>query len=99
MTVLADLLLAVTVAVVWLACLGFARLRTAFDRLHCAGFVGAAAGLPLLLAAWLSQATFGGGSATIAKLAFLLACLLFNGAALSHATGRALHHRSQHEPE
>lgn len=95
MTLLSDLFLAVMVATVWLGCLGFARLRDAFDRLHCAGFVGAAAAVPLLLAAWLSQ----GNSATIAKLAFLLACLLFNGAALSHATGRALHYRRRDEPE
>jgi multicomponent Na+:H+ antiporter subunit G len=92
---LTDLLLAIMVAAVWLGCLGFARLHTAFDRLHCVGFVGVAAGFPLLLAAWLSQ----GSSAGIAKLAFLIACLLFNGAALSHATGRALHHRRQDEPE
>jgi len=91
----ADVLLAVAVAAVWLGCLGFARLHDSFDRLHCVGFVGIGAGLPILLAAWLSQ----GSSASIAKLAFLVACILFNGAALNHATGRALHIRRQDEAE
>ena len=89
------LLLAVAVAAVWLGCVGFIRLTDAFDRLHCVAFVGIAAGVPVMLAGWVSQ----GADPSMVKVCFLIACILVNGAALGHATGRALHHRRQAEPE
>ena len=49
------LLLAVAVAAVWLGCVGFIRLGDAFDRLHCVAFVGIAAGVPVMLAGFVSQ--------------------------------------------
>lgn len=44
MTMLIDVLLSLLVAVTWLGCVGFARLRAPLDRLHCAAFVNATAG-------------------------------------------------------
>ncbi len=40
-------LLGLLVAVTWLGCLGFVRLRSPLDRLHCAAFVNATGGLLL----------------------------------------------------
>lgn len=94
MSAIADLLLAVAVAAVWLGCLGFARLTDPFDRLHCVGFVTLAAGLPVLFATWAAL----GASESVLKVVFLLVCLVGNGAALGHATGRALYYRKQDEP-
>jgi multisubunit Na+/H+ antiporter MnhC subunit len=53
--------------------------------LHCATFAVCTVGPAVLAAALTSQ----GGSPSVAKVAFLLACLLLSGAALSHAIGRA----------
>ncbi|HJS87836.1 MAG TPA: monovalent cation/H(+) antiporter subunit G [Acetobacteraceae bacterium] len=95
MSVVSDLLLAAATLSAWLACLGFARLRGALDRLHCATFAAATVGPAVLVAAFASQ----GGSPSVAKVVFLLACLLLSGAALSHAIGRALIWRDQHGGE
>jgi multisubunit Na+/H+ antiporter MnhG subunit len=94
-TVLTDVLLAAATGSVWLACLGFVRLRGALDRLHCATFAASSAGPPVLLAVFASQ----GGSPSLIKVVFLLASLLLSGAALSHAVGRALTWRDRHGAE
>jgi multisubunit Na+/H+ antiporter MnhG subunit len=94
-SVLTDLLLAVAALSVWLACLGFVRLRGTLDRLHCATFAASTAGPAVLLAAFTSQ----GGSPSVVKVVFLLGCLLLSGAALSHAVGRALSWRDRQGAE
>ena len=86
-----EVLLGVTVAAVWIGCLGFARLRNVYDRVHCVTFVAVAGGLALTLAAWTTE----GASASVLKVAFIALCALVNGAALGHATGRALHTRDK----
>ena len=73
----------------WLGALGFVRLRTALDRLHCATFVNVAAGLSLTLAVLVSD---GLTSRSWKAVALLLTTVLV-GAATSHAVGRALHLR------
>ncbi len=83
---LANILLAIGVATAWLGCLGFARLTGALDRLHCASFVGCAAGPPLLLAAFATE----GASASVVKVLFLLVIGIISGGVLSHALGRAI---------
>lgn len=88
---LTDALLVVSVIAVWLGCLGFARVSTPYDRLHCVTFVSVAAGVPLMLACWLNQ----GASEPILKIVFLVLFALLNGATLAHATGRAVLHRER----
>lgn len=81
-----DALLAFSVLACWLGTLGFLRLRTALDRLHCVTFINAASGTTLLAAALLAD----GPSDRVAKIAVLAAAVLWVGAGLAHATGRAL---------
>ena len=84
-----DGLLALAVLSVWLGALGFARLRTALDRLHCATFVNVAAGSCLTFAAVLQD----GLTSRSWKMAALLALILLTGSVTTHAVGRALHLR------
>lgn len=85
-TVVIDALLILAVLNTWLGCLGFVRLRTAFERLHCVTFVNAGAGLPIVVAAFVAD-----GASDRALKILLLACLqLLAGAALAHASGRVL---------
>jgi multisubunit Na+/H+ antiporter MnhG subunit len=86
MTAVCDALLTIAAVAVWLGCLGFIRLRDPFDRQHCVTFVGVAAGIPIALAAWITL----GNEASVLKIVFLVACAVLNGAALGHATGRAI---------
>ncbi len=80
-------LLAVMVAAAWLGCLGFARLRTPLDRLHCVAFVNATAGIALTIAAFVAD---GLASTRAWKILLMTMVSLGAGAALSHASGRAL---------
>lgn len=84
-------LLVVAVACVWLGCTGFARLTSAYDRLHCVTFVTVAAGGAVFLACWTDL----GMSPAVLKILFLLVYAVVNGAALGHATGRAMLHRER----
>jgi multisubunit Na+/H+ antiporter MnhG subunit len=95
LTLVTDLLLAAAVLSVCLGSIGFVRLRDPLDWLHCAPFVASAAGPAVLLAAFASQ----GGSPSVVKIVFLLACSLLSGAASSHAIGRALFWRRRHGAE
>ena len=74
------------VAASWLGALGAARLRTPLERLHAVTFVNIAAGVALVLAALVSD----GFSARVAKVALIVILSWASGAALSHATGRAV---------
>ena len=91
MTVLIDGLLGLLVAVTWLGCLGFARLRSPLDRLHCAGFVNAAGGIVLAAVALAAD----GPSDRAFKVLLTVAVTLVAGSALSHAVSRALLYRGR----
>ena len=81
-----NALLVVLVLAAWLGCAGFIRLRAPLDRLHCVAFVNAAAGAALVAAAFAAD----GASSRSFKTLLLVAAALLSGAALAHATGRAL---------
>ena len=91
MTFVIDVLLALLVAVTWLGCIGFARLRTPLDRLHCAAFVNVAAGMVLVALAFAAD----GPSTRAWKVLAAVLAGVAGGAALSHAAGRALLHRER----
>lgn len=79
-------LLALAVLTAWLGAAGFARLAWPLDRLHCVTFVYVTCGGLILAAAALR----GGSADDVIKVAVLLAALLVGGAAVAHATGRAI---------
>lgn len=81
-----EALLAVLVMTAWLGTGGFARLARPLDRLHCVTFMNVACGALILLAAGLS----GGSADNVIKVALLLGALLVGGAAVAHATARAI---------
>ena len=91
MTAVINGLLGLLVAVTWLGCLGFARLRSPLDRLHCAGFVNAATGVLLAAVAFAAD----GPSDRAFKVLLTVAVSLVAGSALSHAIGRALLYRGR----
>ncbi len=90
-----DALLALGVLAAWLACAGFARLRSPLDRMHCVAFVNATSGVCVLAAAALTE----GATTRVFKILLILGISLLAGAAMSHATGRALLLRGTLEPE
>ena len=94
MTVVVAVLLAVLVGVTWLGCLGFGRLRTPLDRLHCAAFVNVAGGAALAAVAFAAD----GPSGRAWKVLVLVVAGVLGGAALSHAAGRALLYRGCFRP-
>lgn len=81
--------LAVAIAAAWLAAIGFARLRTPLDRLHCVTFAAAACGVPIGIAATIAD----GLSDRTWKTWLLLAVVMASGAMLTHAIGRAIAYR------
>jgi multicomponent Na+:H+ antiporter subunit G len=83
---LAQALLALAVLSAWLGAAGFARLVWPLDRLHCVTFVNVTCGASILIAA----ALWGGSPDDVSKLALLLGALLVGGAAIAHATARAI---------
>lgn len=91
MSVVIDGLLGLLVATVWLGCLGFVRLRTPLDRLHCASFVNVVAGALLVVLAFAAD----GVSDRALKVLLSVAITLVAGSALSHALGRALLYRER----
>ena len=81
-----EALLAGAVLTTWLGAIGFARLAWPLDRLHCVTFVNVTAGALILAAA----AVWGGSVEDVIKFALLLGAVLVGGAAITHATGRAI---------
>jgi multisubunit Na+/H+ antiporter MnhG subunit len=79
-------LLTLAVLATWLGSIGFARLRSACARVHCVTFVTVGAGIPVALASLLAD----GFSSRALKIVLLELVLLVCGAALAHATGRAI---------
>lgn len=86
-----DIFLALGVALVWLAALGFARLTWALDRLHVATFTLIGAGAPFLLAAWLED----GVSQRTIKLTFIWMIYIVAGASMNQAIGRSIFARDE----
>jgi multicomponent Na+:H+ antiporter subunit G len=81
-----EALLTVMVLSAWLGCAGFARLRAPLDRIHCATFVNATSGTVLVITGFVAD-----GPSNRAFMILLVAGIsLLAGAAMSHATGRAL---------
>ena len=78
--------LALSVASFWLAAWGLLRLSSAYDRLHCVTFAAIAGGLPVLIATFIAQ----GASAAAFKVLLIFVLNVGCGAALTHATGRAI---------
>ena len=91
MTAVIHVLLVLLVVVTWLGCLGFARLRTPMDRLHCAAFVNVAVGAVLVVVAFLSD----GPSTRAWKVLATVVAGVAGGAVLSHAVARALFYRDR----
>lgn len=81
-----EALLAVAVLAAWLGAAGFARLAWPLDRLHCVTFINVTSGALILAAAILS----GGAADDVLKVAMLIGALLVGGAAIAHATARAI---------
>lgn len=81
-----DVALAIAVLAAWLGTAGFYRLASPLDRLHCATFINVVAGGGILIAACLAD----GASVRVAKLVILILAMLLTGAAVAHATARAL---------
>lgn len=86
MSVAIAVLLALAVLIAWLSAAAFVRLRTPFEQLHVIPFVNIAAGLPIIIAAWLAD----GVSSRSLKCLFLWIVTLAVGALLAHVTARAL---------
>jgi multicomponent Na+:H+ antiporter subunit G len=81
-----DILLVLVVLSSWLACAGFARLKTTLDRVHCVTFLSATAGLALTVASFVAD----GFSDRALKMLLVTIVSLVTGAALAHVTGRAV---------
>ena len=76
-----------------LASFGFARLRAPLDRLHTGAFVNATAGVALAILGFVSD----GASVRALKIVLIVVLNLVAGAAMSHATGRALTLRARRD--
>ncbi len=81
-----DVLLAAAVLAAWLGAAGFLRLRGALDRLHVVAFVNVLTGIAVTAAALLGD----GVSQRSGKIVLIWLLTLVTGAALAHASGRAL---------
>jgi len=84
--VLTEILLAIAVLAAWVGSIGFARLHSPLDRLHCATFVNTASGSAVAVAAFVTD----GISARAITVLLIAVLALLLGAALSYAAGRAL---------
>jgi len=80
------LLLTVSVGSTWLAAWGFLHLSSVYDRVHSVTFAGIAAGVPVVVAAFVS----GGGAAGAFEVLLIFTLNSFCGAVLGHAIGRAV---------
>lgn len=86
-----DVFLGIAVLSAWIGALGFARLSTALDRLHCATFVTFGSGLPIVLAAFAAD----GPSTRAFKILLMWVIALVAGAAVNHAVARAIFTRAE----
>ena len=91
MTVVIALLLACAIASAWIGAIGFLRLESALDRLHCVTFVYVGSGLPVAIAAFLAD----GPSTRAFKILLLVVVALVAGAAVNQAVARAIFVRDE----
>lgn len=80
-----DALVLIALAAAWLGVVGFARLKTPLDRVHCVSFVNVAAGAMLCGAALCVD----GVSDRALKIVMIFVVNIASGAVVSHLTGRA----------
>jgi multicomponent Na+:H+ antiporter subunit G len=86
MSVVIGVLLALAVAVTWLAALALWRLPRALDRLHALAFLNVAASALVVVAAFLAD----GISGRSLKILLMMGVYLAWAAVLSHVSGRAV---------
>ena len=86
-----DILLALALASAWLGAIGFARLRSSMDRLHCATFITLGAGLPIVVAAFVAD----GPSQRAFKILLLFIVAFVAGASVNQAIARAVFTRDE----
>ncbi len=89
--IVVDILLALAVASAWLGAIGFARLKSSMDRLHCATFTTLGAGLPIVIAAFVED----GMAQRSFKILLLFAVALVAGASVNQAIARAIFIRDE----
>ncbi|MCJ2022247.1 monovalent cation/H(+) antiporter subunit G [Methylobacterium sp. E-065] len=86
MSLAIGVLLALVVAVTWIAALALWRLPRALDRMHAIAFLNVAASVLVTVAAFLSD----GISGRSLKILVMMVVFLGWAAVLSHVSGRAL---------
>lgn len=89
--IIIDILIALALGSAWLGALGFARLNSSLDRLHCVTFVYVGCGLPLAIAAFVSD----GLSSRALKMFVLVIVALVAGASLNQTAARAIFDRDE----
>jgi multisubunit Na+/H+ antiporter MnhG subunit len=85
------ILLVALVLCTWLACIGFVRLHTPLDRLHCVAFVNVTSGFFLVLVAFAAD----GLSPRSLKILIMAVLGVLSGAAGAHVIGRAVLQRGE----
>ena len=91
MSVVVAALLAIAVASAWIGALGFARLSSALDRLHCVTFVYVGCWLPVVIAAFVAD----GPSSRAFKILLLFVVSFVAGAAVNQAVARCIFTRDE----
>ena len=86
-----DALLGIAILSAWIAAIGFARLTSALDRLHCIAFVTVGCTLPIVAAAFVAD----GPSTRAFKLLLMFVITLVAGAAINQAIARAVFLRDE----
>ncbi|WGR93117.1 monovalent cation/H(+) antiporter subunit G [Bradyrhizobium sp. ISRA443] len=86
-----DVFLALALVVSWVGVVGFACLKSPFDRLHCVTFINVAGGVALLVASFLAD----GASDRVLKIVVMIFTTLLAGAAIAPGAGRALRLRER----
>ena len=86
-----DVLLAFIVASAWIGAIGFARLTSPLDRLHCVTFAYVGCALPLALVAFVAD----GASTRAFKILLLVVVSLVVGASVNQAVARAIFVRDE----
>ena len=89
--IVVDVLVGMAVLSAWLGALGFARLTSALDRLHCIAFVNVGCGLPIIAAGFVAD----GPSTRAFKILLLWLVAMIAGAAVNQAAARAIFTRDE----
>lgn len=89
--IVVDVLLAIAVASAWFGALGFVRLSSSLDRLHCVAFTYVGSGVPMVAAAFVAD----GATTRSFKILLLFFVALIAGAAVNQAVARAIFTRDE----